>query len=34
MSKNTKEEKVCTPANEGFDAFPSDRCHAHGHGLR
>lgn len=21
------------PANEGFDALTSDRCHAHGHGL-
>lgn len=24
---------MCTPANEGFDVFSSDRCHAHGHGL-
>lgn len=31
-SKN-KKEKVCKPANEGFDAFSSDGCHAHGHGL-
>lgn len=23
-----------TPADEGFDAFTSDGCHAHGHGLR
>lgn len=22
------------PADERFDAFPSDGCHAHGHGLR
>lgn len=23
-----------TPADEGFDAFTSDGCHAHGHGFR
>lgn len=31
---NSIGRKADIPADEGFDAFTSDRCHAHGHGLR
>lgn len=32
LNSNGREADI--PADEGFDAFTSDRCHAHGHGLR
>lgn len=34
QNTNIVDGNADTPANKGFDAFTSDRCHAHGHGLR
>lgn len=34
LKPNSMDRNADIPANEGFDALTSDRCHAHGHGLR
>lgn len=34
LQQNSMDRNADKPADEGFDAFTSDGCHAHGHGLR
>lgn len=34
LKQDSVDRNADIPADEGFDAFTSDRCHAHGHGLR